>query len=710
MFNIQNETAEFNGQTLTIETGLMGRLANASVVVSMGESQVFVAACSDKMRRDLGFFPLTVDYREKMVAAGKFPGGFIKREGRPTTKEILTCRCIDRPIRPLFPSGMGVEVQVQCIVLSADEHIDPDLLASVGAMAALRISDIPWDGPLGSVRVTRTAEGELVSFPTEAQRKDAQLDMLLSGSADAIVMVEAGAKEISEEQMVEALFFGQQEIAKVIGMIEKLAAKAGKPKFEFTPPEVNTALNKEIEAAYGERWLERLCTPAKKDRSIAVRELRDEIFEKYCPEDVDEPEHDKGDVGEACYQMTRSQMRKLIVEKKSRVDGRALDTIRPIDCRVGFIKRTHGSALFTRGETQACVSLALGTEMDGQRIDGLMEETKENFMLHYQFPPFSVGECRPIRGPGRREIGHGALAQRALQPCLPKMDDFPYTIRLTSDIMESNGSSSMASVCGGSLAMMDAGVPITQPVAGIAMGMIKEGDEIRVISDILGDEDHHGDMDFKVTGSPRGITALQMDCKVSGISREVLSQALEQARVGRLHILKEMLKSIDRPRGEISRFAPRVIRLRIDSEKIGLVIGPGGKVIRKIQEETGADIGIEDDGTVSIYCVSADGAEAAAKWVRELTVEPEVGKIYNGRVTSVKDFGCFVEILPNQEGLVHISELADGFVDKVRDVVKEGDHIDVKVILIDENRRVKLSKKAVDMERNGEKKEPVESK
>ncbi len=707
MFDVQRVEGKFGDLNLSLETGRIGRQANGAVIAQLGDTMVLAAVVMAPLSRDLGFFPLTVDYREKLSAAGKFPGGFLKREGRPTTKETLTCRLIDRPIRPMFPDGLGCEIQVSTMVLSADQQVDPDVLAVIATTAALHISDIPFDGTLGAVRVGRVADPDkpnahkLVAFPTANERDGSTLDLVIAGSRDATLMVEAGASEISEADLLDALEFGNKQIQRVIDLIEKLGRKAKKPKVAFTPPAKDEALHALVDATYRPRAREAMLKSAKSERGAAFAELAGQIVKDLCPKEPvpGATVYDPGKVKEAVEALKRSILRRMTIDESRRLDGRGLEDIRPITGEVGFLPRVHGSALFTRGETQAVVMLALGTTYDEQRVDGLMPEYTERFMLHYQFPPFSVGEVKPIRGPGRREIGHGMLAQRALEAVVPPPDAFPYTIKISSDITESNGSSSMASVCGGTLAMMDAGVPIRRPVAGIAMGLIVEGADFRILSDIIGAEDHDGDMDFKVAGTDRGVTALQLDCKVSGISREMMAKALEQARQGRLKILKEMLKVIGRPNAELKRYAPRVIRMKIDPEKIGMVIGPGGKHIRKIQETSGAQIAIEDDGVVSIFSADQASAESAMDTIKSLTANAEVGAIYKGRVTSIKDFGCFVEILPNQEGLCHISEIANGYVQNVRDVVREGDEIEVKVLAIDDQGRVKLSKKALDIER-----------
>ncbi len=690
-----------NGKTLSIETGRIARQANGAVMVRYGDTVVFTAVTAAELDRDVDFFPLTVDYREKTYAAGKFPGGFFKREGRPTTKEILTARLVDRPIRPLFPDSMNHEVSVSSMVVSADEENDPDLLAMVGASAALSVSDIPFDGPVGAVRVGKV-DGQLVFYPTQTQLETSTLDLVLAGTKDAIVMVECGAKELPEDEMIDALLQGHDVIKQVIELIESLAKQSAKPKFELKEPEDHSELENQIASEFSEQYKEAILTEGKLNKKIATKAVTKVVLEKYCPEldpsetpDPNAPSKGliKGLIEKVCKKVERG----LIINENRRADGRGLTDIRPIEIEVGVLPRTHGSAIFTRGETQALVVATLGTGDDEQIVDGLFSEEREKFMLHYNFPSYCVGEAWPNRGPKRREIGHGALARRSIVPVLPDGDKFPYTVRVVSEITESNGSSSMASVCGGTMAMMDAGVKIRQPVAGIAMGLIKEGEEVRILSDILGSEDHNGDMDFKVSGTQNGITALQMDIKIGGISREVLTEALGQAREGRIQILRTMLGVLDRPRGEISQYAPKIIRIKINPEKIGIVIGPGGKVIKGIQEETKAKLEIEEDGTVNIWGDGLASAEAARQMVEALTEEVQPGRIYKDcRVVSVKDFGCFVEVLPGQEGLVHVSELGQGFIQNVADEVSIGDRIDVKCIGVDNQGRIKLSKKALE--------------
>ena len=699
VFTVEKSIA---GRTLVIEVGRIARQANGSAVVRYGDTQSFVAVTGAPPRFEMDFFPLTVDYREKTSAAGKFPGGFIKREGRPTTKEILTCRLIDRPIRPLFPKEYTWDTQVAASVFASDQQNDPDILALIAASTALSVSDIPFNGPLGGVRIG-LVDGEFVVNPTVDQLKRSDLELIVAGTKDAVTMVEAGANEISEEQMLEAIDLAHDVIKQVVVLQEELVAKCGKEKMELESfPDVSELKN-DLRSRYYAGLSDALSTSGKQTRKLAVKAVVDAAVAELCPEvappaepprDAPQPKLVKGLMGEVSGEAERE-----MILSGTRTDGRSHADIREISGEVSTLPPVvHGSALFTRGETQALISCTLGTGRDSQIVDGLAEEYSERFMLHYNFPAYCVGETWPNRGPKRREIGHGALAARALSAVMPDDDKFPYTVRLISDIMESNGSSSMASVCGGTLALMDAGVQIKQPVAGIAMGLIKDGDRVAILSDIQGSEDHNGDMDFKVAGTGRGITALQMDIKITGISAEIMQRALEQAKEGRHHILKEMLKVLDEPRDDISPFAPRCILFKIDPEKIGLVIGPGGKMIKKIQEESSCTIEIEDDGTVMVWGSNQVNSQSAQQKIEILTEEIKAGKIYNGRVVSVKDFGCFVEVLPGQEGLVHVSELAQGFVRKVDEIVKIGDVIPVKCLGTDNQGRVKLSKSAAEVE------------
>ena len=678
------------GETLSIESGEVAKQADGAVIVRYGDTVVLVTAvCGEPKGGD--FLPMTVDYREKTYAAGKFPGGFYKRESRPTNKEILTMRMMDRPMRPLFPKGYSNEIQIMSAVLSADKETDPDVISMVGASAAVAVSSIPFNGPTGSVRVGLIND-EFVINPKNSELESSTMNLVVSGTEDAVMMVEASGKEISEDKFVDAIMFGFEEIKKIVQMQKELVSKCGKEKQKYEETTVDAALFDEIKAKVYKEIKVQSVVNGKFARKKALKEVRGRLIEEYCTDADDEGKENK--VKSIFDELVESAVQEQIIKESKRIDGRGLKDIRPITCEVGFLPRTHGSALFTRGETQALVVSTLGTSIDEQRVDGLVEGYTKKFMLDYNFPPFCVGEAKPIRGPGRREIGHGALAEKALESMVPAYEDFPYTIRIVSDILESNGSSSMATVCGGTLCMMDAGIPMKRPVAGIAMGLVKEGEKVRILSDILGDEDHLGAMDFKVAGTEEGITALQMDLKISGISEQIMRDALAQAKEGRMHILKEMLTAIEKPRSEISIHAPKLVKIKINPEKIGLVIGPGGKNIKKIQEESGTRVEIEDDGTIIISAASLESVEIAKTYIRGLTDDAEVGRIYNGKVVSVKEYGVFVEIIPGKEGLVHISELSNDYIEKVEDVVKMGDEIKVKLIGIDEQKRLKLSRKA----------------
>jgi polyribonucleotide nucleotidyltransferase len=682
----------FGTHSLIFETGKIAKQAHGAVIVRYGDTMTLTTAVEGEADPGRDFFPLVVDYREKTYAAGKFPGGFIKREGRPTTKEILTSRLIDRPIRPLFPASYLNEVQVMASTLAADRENDPDVLCMIGASAALHLSQIPFLQPTGSVRVGRI-DGQLILMPTHTQLEESDLDLVVSGTRSAVTMIEGFAREMPEEQMLEAILFCQKHIATIVEMIEELREKAGLGLKELPAEAPANPLIEEFRKRFYNEFRERKQTAGKAERANAIKELRERVFAEYLPEDK-ESEYDPAQVAAAFYCLEERVVRDLILEGK-RIDGRNTKQLRNIWCEVGVLPRVHGSAIFQRGETQALVTTTLGTSSDEQRVDGIQDEYSKKFMLDYNFPPFSVGECRPIRGPGRREIGHGALAERSLKAVIPAPEKFPYTIRVVSDIMESNGSSSMASVCGGTLSLMDAGVPITNPVAGISIGLVKDGNRFTLLTDIMGDEDHFGDMDFKVAGTGRGITGIQLDLKIDGIDEAIIKGTLEQAREARREILKAMLTTLRQPRGSISTYAPRLLTVHINQEKIGLLIGPGGKTIKGIQESTGAKIDIEDDGTVYISHIESAGAEAAKLKVEALTEEVRVGKVYEGKVTSVKDFGAFIEILPGRDGLCHISELDDKFVGKVEDVCRVGDTLRVKVIAIDEHDRVKLSRKVL---------------
>jgi polyribonucleotide nucleotidyltransferase len=695
---VSHVEANLGGKNLIIETGKLAKQAHGAVVVQFGDTFTLVTAVEGEEDEGRDFFPLVVDYREKTYAAGKFPGGFIKREGRPTTKEILTSRLIDRPIRPLFPAGYYREVQIMGAVLSADKENDPDVLSMIGASGALHMSHIPFLRPTGSVRLGRIGN-ELIVMPNHSQLEESDLDLIVSGTRDAITMIEGFAREMSEENMVQAILFAHEQIVKIVDAIEELRKNSGlEPKAGPTGLTPHPLVDVFRQRFYNE-FRERKQTSGKQDRADKIREMRERVAAEFLPEDG-EAKYTPAQVAGAFEALEERVVRDLILEGK-RIDGRNTRQLRHIACEVGVLPRTHGSAIFARGETQALVTTTLGTVSDEQRVDGLGEEYSKKFMLDYNFPPFSVGECRPIRGPGRREIGHGALAERSLKAVIPGPDKFPYTIRVVSDILESNGSSSMASVCDGTLSLMDAGVPISDPVAGISIGLVKEKDRFVLLTDIMGDEDHFGDMDFKVAGTGRGVTGIQLDLKIDGINEEIIRATLDQAREARREILKQMLSTLRQPRTSPSKYAPRLITVRIHPDKIGLLIGPGGKTIKGIQETTGAKIDIDDDGTVFISHMDAAGAEAAKAKVEALTEEVRVGKIYEGRVTSIKDFGAFIEILPGRDGLCHISELDDKYVERVDAVCKVGDMMQVKVIAIDDQDRVKLSRKAVLREQSG---------
>jgi len=697
-----NRSVDFGGRILTIESGVMAKQADGAVTVRYGDTVVLVTATADRKERvGIDFLPLTVDYRENTYAAGKIPGGFFKREGRPNEKETLTSRLIDRPIRPLFPKGWPYETQVVALVLSADLANDPDILAVTGASAALHISDIPFTTPIAAVRVG-LINGELALNPTYQQMDDSRLDLVVVGSATEVVMVEAGANEVSEKEVLEAIWFGQQHCRTLVAMQEEMRTAVGRPKRAPKPKELDAAMVRDIESTYGERLYKALKVPVKIESYRAVAGLLDEVV-KAQPED--QPER-RAMAASVFHDLHKRTARRELLQQRRRFDDRAPDQVRPVRTEVGVLPRTHGSALFTRGETQALVTCTLGTSEDAQILDWLEGESKKRFMLHYNFPPFSVGEVKFLRGPGRREIGHGALAERALLPLMPDNEQFPYTIRLVSDILESNGSSSMASICGGSLCLMDAGVPMRSAVAGAAMGLVKEGDNYLILTDIAGVEDHYGDMDFKVAGTREGITALQMDIKIQGISKAIMSEALEQANRARLHILDIMTGTLAQPRESISSFAPRIFTIRINKDKIREVIGPGGKMIRSIVERTGCKIDVEDDGRIHIASVDEASAQKAIEIIKEITAEAEPGKTYLGKVTRIANFGAFVEILPGLEGLMHISEVAEHRVREVTDEIKEGEEILVKVLEVDGD-RIRLSRKAVLREKREERGEPA---
>ena len=682
---------DLQGSKISLETGKIAKQANGSVVVRSGDSVLLVTVCAaDQPKPGANFFPLTVDYREYMYAAGKFPGGFIKREGRPSEKEILTSRLIDRPVRPLFPEGFSCETQLIAMVLSADPEHDPGVLAIIGAGAALAISDVPFHYLLGGVRVGLT-NGVLRANPSYDETKDAKLSIIVAGTPEGIVMVEAGANEASEAEVVEAIEFGHECCKKIAAGIGELVRVAGKKKREHNPAEINQEMLAKVSEAFREELSDALNTQkyAKLESYSRVDQAREKALALYTEES------DQEEAGKAFDCLKERIFRDEMLKDRRRPDGRAFDEIRPISCEVGVLPRTHGSAIFTRGETQALVTTTLGTKEDEQRIE-LFDptETSKRFMLHYNFPPFSVGEVGFMRGPGRREIGHGALAERALSPIIPDEKDFPYTLRLVSDILESNGSSSMASVCGGTLALMDAGVPVPAPVAGIAMGLVLGGDSYAVLTDIAGAEDHYGDMDFKVAGTKDGITALQMDIKVPNVTTTIMKEALEQARKGRLEILEKMLATISTPRTQLSQYAPRIYTTKIPTDKIRELIGPGGKVIKGIIDQTGVKIDVADDGTVNIFASNGQSATRALQMVSDIAAVAEVGKTYLGKVVRIADFGAFVEIFPGTDGLLHISEISESRIKNVRDELKEGDQILVKVLALEGN-KIKLSRKAI---------------
>jgi len=685
------ESIELGGAEFSIEVGKLATQAHGSVVVRHGETVVFAAACGTEETKDVkSFFPLTVDYRENFYAAGRFPGGFFKREGRSTTKETLVARMIDRPLRPMFDDGYMGETQVHCMVVSADGIYDGDVCAMVAAMAATYLSPLPFRHPMAAVRVG-IVDGTMIVNPTTEQCKLSVLDLLLAGTRDAIVMVEAGAKFVKEETIVEALEFGHEQICKIIELIERVGKQLTIEKWSVVPPSINEEVMNEVKAYLDGKLILALQVKGKHKNDRALKELRNAmIADKFADDDA------KAGLAKAYFQKVKeSTFRSYLVNERKRTDGRAFDEIRSIWGEVAYLPKTHGSAIFTRGETQALVALTMGTNSDSQIVDSITGESKARFMLHYNFPAFSVGEVRPNRGPGRREIGHGKLAERALQAMVPDAEKFPYTIRLVSEIMESNGSSSMASVCGGCMAMLDAGVPLEKSVAGVAMGLVKEGDKYAILSDIQGVEDHYGDMDFKVTGSEDGITALQMDIKIQGLTKQIMAEALEQARKGRLHILGEMAKVINAPREKFRDHVPQIETIYLPTDKIRDVIGQGGKTIKSIIEKTGVKIDIEDDGKCVIFSPEAKGLGLAKKMIEELIAVPEPGKSYLGKVKRIVDFGAFVEILPGQEGLLHISEIANYRVHSVSDELQEGEEVMVKCLSVEAGGRMKLSRRAL---------------
>lgn len=682
---------ELGGRTLTMEIGKIAKQANGAVLVRYGDTAVVVAATGTKTPREgVDFFPLTVDFEEKMYAVGKIPGGFIKREGRPAETAILTSRLIDRPIRPMFPEGYHNDVQIVATAVSVDPDNAPDIPAMIGASCALSISDIPFEGPIAGVRVGMI-DGQYIINPTIEQAKVSRLNLAVAGTKDAILMVEAGAKEISEDEMLDAIWFGHEEIKKLVEWQEKIMAEVGKPKMEVPVYEPPAELAAEIEAYGAEQLKAALMDANKLEREENVARIKAEIADAFMEKYPDNAK----DVAYITQKLVKKIVRRTISVDKIRPDGRALDEVRPVTCEVGLLARPHGSALFTRGQTQILNVLALAPLSEAQTLDGLGVELTKRYIHHYNFPPYSVGETKPLRSPGRREIGHGALAERALLPVIPSEEEFPYAIRLVSETLESNGSSSMGSVCASTLSLMDAGVPIKAPVAGVAMGLVKDGDYFTILTDIQGLEDALGDMDFKVAGTKDGITAIQMDIKIDGINKEIFKQALAQAKRGREHIMGIMLDCIAEPRKELSKYAPKITTIHVDPEKISKIIGPGGKTIKKIVEETGAKIDIEEDGRVYIAAVNSEEAAKAIDMINGITAEAEVGKVYTGKVTRLMAFGAFVEILPGKEGLVHISQLSTERVNKVEDVVSVGDEIVVKVTEIDQKGRINLSRKAV---------------
>jgi polyribonucleotide nucleotidyltransferase len=680
---------DIHGQPFSIETGKVAKQADGAVVVRFAGTMVLatvVAAKSAKEAQD--FFPLTVEYRERAYAGGRIPGGYFKREGAPVKKEILTSRLIDRPIRPLFPDGFRNEVQVICLVISGDPQHDPDVLAMNGASAALCLSGIPFSGPVGAVRVG-LVDGQFVANPTTAEQEASQLELVVAGTEDGVLMVEAGAKEVSEEKMLEAIAFGHEQCKRLARMQKELAADAGKPRWTFDPNAgKDQALAARVRELATAKLGDALAVVQKHGRAEAVSRVFDEVWAALGLEDAK-----KGAVRAAFEEVESAEVRRMIVERGIRVDGRKVNEIRPIAIEVAYLPRAHGSSLFTRGETQALVSATLGTKADEQKIEALEGESYRHFMLHYNFPSFSVGEVRRFGSPSRRDIGHGALAERAVEAVMPPKEEFPYTVRVVSDILESNGSSSMASVCGASLALMDAGAPLKSHVAGIAMGLVKEGDRFGILTDIMGTEDHYGDMDFKVAGTEKGVTALQMDIKITGVSVDIMREALKQAREARMIVLGKMAETLPKPRTELSPFAPRFVTIKIRTEKIREIIGPGGKVVRGIQDATGAKIDIEDDGRVTIFSPDNASVQKALGMIQDICREVELDRIYLGKVKKIVEFGAFVEVIPNTEGLLHISQIAESRIRSVQDVLSEGDEVLVKVIEVDGNGKMRLSRK-----------------
>ncbi len=682
---------DFHGRKISFESGTIAKQAHGAVVVRQGDTMVLVTAVVGA-KKDGDFLPLTVDYVEKTYAAGKIPGGFFRREGKLSERETLISRLIDRPCRPLFQEGFTNEVQVIGTVLSADEDNDPDVLAMCGASAAITLAGMPFDGPMAGVRVVRV-DGKLVINPTREQRKRADIDFVVAGSKDAIVMVEGGAAEAAESEVLDALFFAHKELQHLIAMQLELKGKCGKPAMEWEKSERDATITAEVRKRGEAKLKEALKLKEKHPRRDAIAAVKDELMAALCDENAEDYDEKSAVVSAAFEDLQWELVRRMIVHEGIRLDGRDYTTVRPIAIQLGVLPRAHGSAVFTRGETQAIVVTTLGTQQEAQKLDNIQGEESKEFMLHYNFPPFSVGETKPMRGPGRREVGHGALAERAVKQIIPKVAEFNYVIRIVSEITESNGSSSMATVCGSSLSLMDAAVPVKAPVAGVAMGLVKFEDKFAVLTDILGDEDHLGDMDFKVCGTRKGVTALQMDIKIKGLDRAIMEKAMVQARDGRLHILGEMDKAISQPRSEMSRYAPKSITLKVKTDKIRDIIGPGGKTIRSITESCGVKIDVDDNGTVNIFSTDPDRANEALKIIKSLTEEAEVGKIYTGVVTKITDFGAFVEILPGTTGLLHISQIADRRINQVTDVLSEGDQVSVKVLEIDRQGKIRLSRR-----------------
>ena len=677
-------------RSMVFETGKIAKQASGSVVVSSGDTVVLVTVVGEKKEKNMGFLPLTIEYQERMYAAGRIPGSYFRREiGRPSEKEVLTCRLIDRPLRPLFPEGYMSETQVIITVLSADKGIDPDILAMNGASAALMISDIPWAGPISAARVAYV-DGSYILNPTKSQLTKSPMNLIVSGTRDAVVMVEGKTGELEEDVILEAIFFAHEGIQPLIDLQYELQKEVGKTKREVVAPQVNEALQKRVAEVAAAGMEEVIAIAGKMERAERYSNLKAEVVSA-----LDEGEYEsEGEVLDLLSALKKKVMRAMIVDKGERLDGRGFEEVRPISCEVGVLPMAHGSALFTRGETQSLVVTTLGSERDEQHLEGLSGDVYRRFLVHYNFPPFCVGEVKFMRGPSRRDIGHGTLARRGLETVLPDAEEFPYTMRVVSEILESNGSSSMATVCGGSLSLMDAGVPLERPVSGVAMGLIKEGDKVVVLTDILGDEDHLGDMDFKIVGTSKGISSLQMDIKIDGVDREIMSKALAQAKDGRFHILEKMEEAIGVARDNVAEHAPKYITIKINPDKIRDIIGPGGKVIREMSAEFESKIDVDDDGTVKIFSPSAEQGKGLLERVEGMTAVPEIGKIYEGEVKTIKDFGAFVQIMPGTDGMVHISELKNERVNKVTDVLKEGDIIKVKVLDVDSRGRIRLSRKA----------------